>query len=273
MVPDRPAEEESMSERAWHPAGTFCFAELAAADRATAAAFYGGLFGWESVGVPPVPEAAYFLLKLGGRDVAGMYQMSPGQKEGGAGSSWLSYVSVSSADESAARVESLGGLLVAKPFDVPGVGRMCLASDPQGARFALWQPGGHPGYGLVGDPGCVCWNELATTDPKGAAAFYGGLFGWTADTKPMSGGAYTEFRHGKTVTGGMLEMSAEWKGVSPHWMTYFAVEDCDVSAALAVELGGRIVVSPDDLPNFGRFAVVDDPGGAPFAIFTARLTA
>ena len=262
-----------MPEIAWHPPGTFCFAELAASDRAAAAAFYGGLFGWETVGVPPVPEAAYFLLKLAGRDVGGMYQISPGQKEGGAGSSWLSYVSVASADESAARVESLGGALIARPFDVPGIGRMCLAADPQGARFALWQPGGHVGYGLVGDPGCVCWHELATTDPKGATAFYGGLFGWTADTKPMVGGTYTEWRHGKTTVGGMLEMSGAWKGDSPHWLTYFAVDDGDLSAARAVDLGGSLVVSPVDLPNVGRLAVIADPGGAPFALFTPRLTA
>ena len=262
-----------MPEVTSHPPGSFCFAELAAADVGEAGAFYGGLFGWETVGVPPVPEAGYFLLKLGGRDVGGMYEMSPKQREQGTPSSWLVYVSVSNADASAARAASLGGTLVAEPFDVGGIGRMCVAVDPQGGRFAMWQPTGHIGYARVADPGCVCWNELTTNDVKGASAFYSGLFGWVPDTKSTGGGSYTEWRHGKAIVGGMLEMTPEWKGVTPHWMTYVAVDDCDVSATLAVQLGGRALVPPDDIPNVGRFAVIDDPGGATFAIFTPRLTA
>jgi hypothetical protein len=27
-------------------------------------------------------------------------------------------------------------------------------------------------------PGTFCWADLATPDPAGAKAFYGGLFGW-----------------------------------------------------------------------------------------------
>ncbi len=262
-----------MSEVTSHASGFFCFAELAAADKAAAAAFYGELFGWESVGVPPVPEAGYFLMKLGGKDVAGMYQLSPKQREDGARPAWLSYVSVANADESAAKAKRLGGTVVAEPFDVGGIGRMSLVKDPQGARLAVWQAQGHHGYSLVADPGCVCWNELATTDSKGATVFYAGLFGWIPDVKPMGATSYTEWKRGKTVVAGMLQMDEGWKGVQPHWMTYFGVEDCDVSAGVAEELGGRICVPPSDIPNVGRFAVIDDPGGATFSIFTPRLTA
>ena len=262
-----------MPEVISHPPGSFCFAELATPDRGAASAFYGGLFGWETIAVPPVPEASYFLLKLGGLDVGGMLELSPQQKAKGTPSSWLVYVSVSNADASAGRVARLGGTLLSEPFDVGGIGRMCLATDPQGARFAMWQPTGHIGYARVGDAGSVCWNELATSDAKGAAAFYSGLFGWVADARATGGGGYTEWRSGKTSAGGMLEMNSEWKGVPAHWMTYFAVDDCDVSATLAAELGGSVCVPPDDIPNVGRFAVIDDPGGAPFAIFTPRLTA
>jgi predicted enzyme related to lactoylglutathione lyase len=262
-----------MSDVTAHAPGFFCFAELAAGSKASAAEFYGGLFGWEAVGVPPVPDAGYFLLKLGGRDVAGMYELGPAQREQGLVPSWLAYVGVSNADASAERVRNLGGTLLAEPFDVGGIGRMCLATDPQGARFALWQPTGHIGYSRVGDPGCVCWNELATDDPEGAAAFYAGLFGWVADTKPMSSGTYTEWKHGKSVAGGMLEIAPEWGAMPPQWTVYFAVDDCDVSASLASALAGKVQVAPDDVPNVGRLAVLEDPDGATFSIFTPRLTA
>ena len=50
-------------------------------------------------------------------------------------------------------------------------------------------------------------------------------------------------------------------------MPYFQVAGADASAAKAKELGGRIMVPPQDIPNTGRFAIVSDPQGAVFAIF------
>jgi predicted enzyme related to lactoylglutathione lyase len=262
-----------MPEVLSHPPGAFCFAELAAADLGAASDFYCGLFDWESVGVPPVPEAGYFLFRLEECDVAGMYQLPAKQRENGDAPTWLPYISVSSADDSAEKLTSLGGTLLAPPFDVGEIGRMCHATDPGGARFALWQPTGHVGYRKVGEPGSVCWMELAASGVASAIEFYTGLFGWEAVTKPMGGYSYTEWKLGKKVIGGMLEMTPEWKGIPPRWMTYFAVEDCDLSARLAMDLGGRVEVAPDDIPGLGRFAVIADPGGAEFSIFTARLTA
>ena len=45
-------------------------------------------------------------------------------------------------------------------------------------------------------PGAFCWYELGTTDPDGAKAFYGPLFGWSPVDIPMGPdlGAYTIFR-------------------------------------------------------------------------------
>src|ERR1051326_2246652 len=34
-------------------------------------------------------------------------------------------------------------------------------------------------------PGTFCWTELATNDRKKAAEFYGALFGWEANERPM----------------------------------------------------------------------------------------
>ena len=54
----------------------------------------------------------------------------------------------------------------------------------------------------------------------------------------------------------------------PHLMTYIGVDDVDANAARAVELGGTIIRPPMDIPNTGRFAVIQDPTGAIFATFT-----
>ncbi len=50
-------------------------------------------------------------------------------------------------------------------------------------------------------------------------------------------------------------------------MPYFQVANCDASTAKAKELGGNVMVRPQDIPNTGRFAIVSDPQGAMFAVF------
>ena len=52
---------------------------------------------------------------------------------------WLNYVTVESADASAARVTELGGKICKPPFDIPNVGRIAIVQDPQGAFFGLFQ--------------------------------------------------------------------------------------------------------------------------------------
>jgi predicted enzyme related to lactoylglutathione lyase len=46
-----------------------------------------------------------------------------------------------------------------------------------------------------------------------------------------------------------------------------AVDDVDENAKLAAELGGKIIKEPMDIPNTGRFAIIQDPTGATFATF------
>jgi predicted enzyme related to lactoylglutathione lyase len=53
---------------------------------------------------------------------------------------WLAYVTVEAVDETAARAASLGGRIVALPFDVPGVGRVAVLVDPLGATIGLFKP-------------------------------------------------------------------------------------------------------------------------------------
>jgi predicted enzyme related to lactoylglutathione lyase len=67
----------------------------------------------------------------------------------------------------------------------------------------------------------------------------------------------------------MLQMTAEWGDVPPHWMVYISVEDCDAAAKKVAELGGQVCVPPTDLPEVGRFAVINDPTGATFSIIKA----
>ena len=115
-------------------------------------------------------------------------------------------------------------------------------------------------------PGAFCWIELGTSDLNGAKEFYAALFGWAAKAGSDGGTTYTEWLHGGKPIGGMMELPKEAQAPA-HWLSYFAVADCDASAALAASLGATTCVPPTDIPETGRFAVFTDPQGAAFAIY------
>jgi predicted enzyme related to lactoylglutathione lyase len=256
-----------------HAPGTFCWMSLGTTDATAAKEFYRKLFGWETQDLPMGDNSLYTMLKQDGSDVGGLYELSAEMKAQGIPSHWLLYVAVSSADETAAKVAASGGTIQAGAFDVPNVGRMAVIKDPQGAALAAWQAKGHAGAGIVGEIGTVCWNELNTTDTAGAAAFYKGVFGWEAKTSPVEKTPYTEWQLGGKSLGGMMQIQPEWGPVPPHWLVYFRVGSCDESLAKAVALGAKALMPPMDIKEVGRFAIIQDPTGAVFAVIALNPAA
>ena len=258
-----------MAEVTRHEPGAFSWAELATTDTKAAKAFYTSLFGWTFTDGPmgPGPDDVYTRLQLRGKDVGALYPMMKEQSAQGAPPFWLCYVTVASADETAAKAKALGGKMCANPFDVMDYGRMAILQDPTGGTLAVWQPGSHAGAQRVGEPGAICWLELMTTDVAKAKAFYGGVFGWGMQEPKDPSMPYTEIQRGGQSIGGIYPKPPELAHVPPNWTVYFMVESCDTSAAKAKSLGGQLVVPPSDMPKVGRFAVVQDPQGATFSIF------
>jgi len=243
--------------------GTFCWAELATTDGPGAKKFYGELFGWQTQDIPVGPGMVYSILQLDGKDAGALYEKGDEMKE--VPTHWAAYVSVTSADEVAAKAKALGGTVMKEPFDVMDAGRMAVIIDPTGAAFCVWQPGKHHGFEIKGQPNTVTWNELLTTDSARAIDFYTKLFGWEANTH---GGAmpYTEWMNGTEHVGGMMQIAPHMGPVPPHWGIYFAVDDCDATFQKATSLGARTFVPPMDIENVGRFSTLSDPQGAVFSI-------
>ncbi|MFM7507588.1 MAG: hypothetical protein ACKO3M_13745 [Rubrivivax sp.] len=50
---------------------------------------------------------------------------------------WGCYLTVSSVEDTMAQCAALGGKTLVPPMDVPGVGRMAVLQDPQGAVFSV----------------------------------------------------------------------------------------------------------------------------------------
>ena len=126
--------------------------------------------------------------------------------------------------------------------------------------------------------GSFCWNELSTSDDDDAIKFYTELLGWEvkagtatacegSEAPPM---VYNEIVVDGKHVGGIYKMGPESGGAPPHWMAYVAVEDVDAKAAQVVELGGKVCVPPTDIPNTGRFCVINDPTGATISLITLK---
>jgi len=126
--------------------------------------------------------------------------------------------------------------------------------------------------------GSFCWNELSTTDDDAAIKFYTELLGWQikkSDMPPSEGSeappmVYNEIVVDGKHVGGIYKMGPESGGAPPHWMAYVAVEDVDAKAARVAELGGKVCVPPTDIPNTGRFCVINDPTGATISLITLK---
>ena len=257
-----------MGKRTSYEPGTFCWADVTTTDQEAAKAFYGGLFGWEADDRPVGDDVYYSMMRLDGRDVAAISPQQPGQREAGIPALWNSYVSVQSADAVAERARELGGKVHAPPFDVMDAGRMAVMQDPQGAFFMVWEPRAHFGAALVNGPGALTWNELVTPDPDAARDFYRGLFGWTFVAVEGSPTAYHSIKNGRDYNGGVRLLDVD--GVPAHWGVYLGIDDLQAGLSKVEELGGRRLSGEIDLPT-ATIAAVQDPQGAPFALYAGKF--
>jgi predicted enzyme related to lactoylglutathione lyase len=279
-----------MLERSEYPPGVPCWVDTSQPDPEAATRFYEGLFGWEFEDrMPADAPGNYFVAKLHGRDVAAVGSQMEGSPPTPV---WNTYIAVDSADDTAAKITKAGGSVLAEPFDVMDAGRMAIVSDPSGAVFSLWQANQTPGAQLVNEAGTWNFSDLNTRDVDAATAFYGEVFGWVAGALEGGGTEFTFLRlpgYGDflersvqpglragqeeagappefaDVVAGMATMTRDRfpDDVPPHWSVTFAVDDADVTAARAEELGGALVAPPMDAGPT-RIAIVRDPQGVAF---------
>jgi predicted enzyme related to lactoylglutathione lyase len=251
--------------------GDFCWAELATTDQDAAKTFYTSIFDWGVEDIPIGEQGVFTMLKVRGKQASALFKMGP-ETKAQVPPHWSTFIAVTSADDAAKKIESAGGKVVQKPFDVMDVGRMAVAQDPTGATFAVWQAKRHKGFEVSNEPGAVCWNELLTRDVAAATKFYGAVFGWKPEVMKMAGvETYTVFKIGDTRVGGMMEAPPQMASATPRWIVYFAVTSADATADKTAKLGGKTISKPQDIPNVGRFAVLQDPQGATFAILQPKM--
>lgn len=229
--------------------------------------FYGEIFNWKIEGTD------YLHISSGTQMVGGMRQMSANEPMP---TSWLAYVGVDDVAACVSAITAAGGKVHMPATTLPNVGTFAIAADPSGGVFAPWKSARASEDAAPTGPATsftFSWDELMTTDPEAATAFYTTVFGWKSQSMDMGpSGTYTLLeRPGVTDAKG----APAWAGgiiKSPpavpysFWLSYVHVDNTDTISERAARLGATITVPPTDIPNVGRFSVWLDPQQASIAV-------
>lgn len=256
--------------------GNPCWYELAtsAGSLASAGDFYGAILGW-TVSDSGMDGFDYHLAKTDDDMVAGLMVMPPDVAE--MPPFWLIYFAVDDVDGFVTDAVAAGARVHRDPSDIPGTGRIAILADPQGAAYGILQPdvsamseadlakaeagGGafHPGK-----PGHANWNELMSSDPDAALAFYSRMFSWTkGDTVGMGdAGVYQLVRRGDIDIAGLMGLG---ESPAPNWLPYFGVTGVSAGIEAITKAGGTVHHGPMEVPG-GFIAIAQDPQGAWFAV-------
>ena len=129
-------DHADMSSQGAH--GTFCWNELMTRDVERAKRFYRDTIGWTFEAMK-MDWGTYWIAKAGERMAGGILELK-GPEFDGVPESWMSYLAVDDVDKRVAKAVKAGAKLMRPIFDVPGVGRIAILSQPGGAGVAWMTP-------------------------------------------------------------------------------------------------------------------------------------
>jgi predicted enzyme related to lactoylglutathione lyase len=267
------------------PLGAPIWADANTPDLAADLNFYMRLFNWASFDTGE-QFGHYTELCLGttvsmARAVGGLAPNPPG--EPGRRSAWGVAFHVDDCVKAASEAEKLGATIVSNPVRVGDDLVYAALRDPDGGAFGLFEPmSDHVGFTASGEPGSAVWFEYVYDGaPVEAMQFYSELLNWSlkvpgAGEPPRDAayvGLWTHEHH--VLTGSNVEFGGARMALGPevdmqpHWLVCFGTDSVDLTAAKAVDLGGRMAVAPLDDPG-GRMAVLESPTGAHFTIMSSK---
>ena len=259
------------------PRGDFIWYELLTTDIAGAKRFFDSVVGWNVADKSEFPNDYRMIGRSDGKFAGGAMQLTEEMKQHGGRPTWLGYILVPDVDASVASIQQQGGQIHMPAFDIPGVGRVAMVTDPQGAPFYIMKPlpreddpNAKSDVFSVDQPQRVRWNELSTTDQDGAIDFYRRQFGWNQEgAMPMGEMGDYRFIQANGVNIGAIMRKPPQLPVSV-WSYYIGVDDIDRAIQAVKDGGGQILNGPNEIPG-GEFALnAMDPQGAAFGLVGPR---
>lgn len=118
--------------------GTVHWTELMTRDVTGTKAFYEAMCGW-TFSEMPMPTGMYYLGMRDGVPVAGLFDVSGSDFEGYE-PQWMTYFAVDDIDAALEQTRDAGGKIAREVFEIPGVGRIAMITDPGGAELGIMTP-------------------------------------------------------------------------------------------------------------------------------------
>ena len=116
--------------------------------------------------------------------------------------------------------------------------------------------------------GTFAWFNLMTKNKDTANSFYKDLFNWQFEDYEIPGvGTSTCYIAKDKYFGSPIPLEQNTPFPS-HWIPYIAVADVDTCCQQIQQNSGKICFEPFDIPTIGRTAIVNDPVGGVFHIYT-----
>ena len=236
-----------------HTPGKFVWHDLLTSDVDRAKEFYSGLFDWS---FEAGKNEYYTIAMLNGTPIAGLLNI-PLSDTNMYAARWVSSLSVADVDQAVTMLVNSGGIILQGPENIKDRGRIVLVRDPFGAQLTLIKTS-------FGDPldapvsvGNWLWHELWTNTPQQASAFYRQLADYDGEEEMNS---YYVLKSGEQWRAGIRPLEND--AFEKRWVPVIRVADVNVTAALAAQYGGKIIVAPDhpDFPDL--VALLADPSGA-----------
>jgi predicted enzyme related to lactoylglutathione lyase len=246
--------------------------ELMTTDKGAVAPFYRAVGGWEiSAQGHTMPDGTDYvpIVRPDGGNLGGVLTLTKEMQDGGARPGWLPYFHVADVDQAVAAAAGMGGKVQMPAFDIEGIGRLVMITDPQGAPMYLMDPmppaGDPDAKSDVWDrekPGHCRWNELATTDAPAAKEFYTNLLGWKSESSMPMGerGDYLFVECEGNAIGAINPMIRE--GQHPMWLAYLGVDSIARAVEAAKANGGTVINGPHEVPGGDHVFIATDPAGA-----------
>jgi len=121
--------------------GFFHWNELLTHDVERAKRFYADTIGWSYIPLPMDGGAIYWVARLGDRPAAGIFPTNRPDYEN-VPERWMCYLAVDDVDARVTKAVAAGAKLMRPIFDVKGVGRIAILTEPGGAGVGWITPVG-----------------------------------------------------------------------------------------------------------------------------------
>lgn len=109
-------------------------------------------------------------------------------------------------------------------------------------------------------PGKVIWVDLVTNDVSRAASFYADVFNW--EITFSSEDSFAEASYQGQPVAAIAAYEDDAPDDEARWLISISVPDVNAASSAVEKNGGKVLEGPVDLPDRGRYVLVNDPNGA-----------